>query len=82
MSVTLDQNIACTEELKECKADTLRVVGVGDGIYYEYVRPPCVEQAFFNNAKKVIYRERLSDASCANPLLPYASEACCSPADF
>ena len=46
-------------------------------IHYEYVRPACVEQAFFANPKKVLFRERWSDASCANPLLPYASEACC-----
>jgi len=79
MSVTLDTNIDCVG--KECIADTVRVVDVG-GIYYEYARPPCVEQAFYNNAMKVIYRERWADSSCANPLLPYASEACCSVANL
>ncbi len=79
MTVTLDANIDCTGN--ECKADTVRVVDVG-GIYYEYLRPPCVEQAFYNNARKVIYRERWADSSCANPLLPYASEACCVTGDL
>jgi hypothetical protein len=58
------------------------VVEVIPGIHYEYVRPPCVEQVFYANAKKVINRERWADSSCANPLLPYASEACCSMGDL
>lgn len=74
-SVTLDHSHTCTAT--ECDADTVRVVQVSPGIHYEYVRPPCVEQAFYANAKKVIFRERWSDSSCANPKLPYASEACC-----
>ncbi|KAL7482807.1 hypothetical protein ACHAW6_008462, partial [Cyclotella cf. meneghiniana] len=79
-SVILESNLACIAH--ECDADTLRVVEVSSGIYYEYVRPPCVEQVFYTNAKKVINRERLADSSCANPLLPYASEACCSTGDL
>lgn len=74
-TVTLDENLLCDGE-NYCDADTLRVVQLGF-IHYEYVRPACVEQAFFANPKKVLFRERWSDASCANPLLPYASEACC-----
>jgi len=79
-SVTLESNLACSAQ--ECDADTLRVVEVSPGIHYEYVRPPCVEQVFYANAKKVINRERWADSSCANPLLPYASEACCSMGDL
>ena len=75
-SVTLETNLNCVAD--ECNADTLRVVEVIPGIHYEYVRPACVEQAFYANAKKVIHKERWYDSSCANPLLPYASEACCS----
>lgn len=75
-AVTLDTKLDCTG--KECNADTLRVVEVTPGIHYEYVRPACVEQAFYNNAKKVINKQRWDDSSCANPLLPYAAEACCS----
>lgn len=78
-TVTLEQNLECTGD-QECAADTLRVVQVGEGagaVHYEYVRPACVEQAFYANAKKVIYHDRYQDSSCANPRLPYASEACC-----
>jgi len=74
-TVTLDSTLSCTDN--ECDADALRVVQVSVGIHYEYVRPPCVEQAFYANAKKVIFKDRQLDSSCANPLLPYASEACC-----
>lgn len=74
-SVTLVGSLTCTAA--ECDADTLRVVEVSPGIHYEYVRPPCVEQAFYGNAKKVINKHSSNDASCANPRLPYASEACC-----
>lgn len=79
MTVTLQSNLVCFG--KECNADTLRVVDVGEGIFYEYVSPACVEQAFYRDAKKVIYKDRMRDSSCANPHLPYASEACCSTAD-
>ena len=75
-TVTLEQNLDCTGQ--ECAADTVRVVQVSSAIHYEYVRPACVEQAFYGNAKKVIYRHRNSASSCANPTLPYASEACCT----
>jgi len=73
-TVTLPTSLNCTAA--ECDADALRVVQVND-VHYEYVRPPCVEQTFYANAKKVIWRHREYDSSCANPLLPYASEACC-----
>jgi hypothetical protein len=79
-SVVLDTNIGCMD--LECNADTVRVVEVSPGVHYEYVRPACVEQAFYANAKKVINRERWADSSCANPLLPYASEACCAMGDL
>jgi hypothetical protein len=79
-SVTLETNLNCVAD--ECNADTLRVVEVIPGIHYEYVRPACVEQVFYANAKKVINKQRWDDSSCANPLLPYASEACCSTGDL
>ena len=79
ITVTLSSNLLCTG--KECEADIARVVDVGNGIHYEYVSPPCVEQAFYSGAKKIVYKDRMRDSSCANPRLPYASEACCSTAD-
>jgi len=54
--VTVDKNLECSA--KECDADTLRVVQVADGIYYEYVRPPCVEQVFFYKCQKNISKEK------------------------
>ena len=72
-SVILSENLNCT--LSECDADALRVVHVAEktptspAIHYEYVRPPCVEQVFYANAKKVINKDRQLDSSCANPLL-------------
>ena len=73
ITVTLDSNIECTG--RECDADELRVVQVGN-VFYEYVRPACVEQVFYNEAKKLTYRNTNQLASCANPKLAYASEAC------
>ena len=77
--VVLDSNLLCTGE--ECDVDTVRVVKV-DNIYYEYVAPPCVQQAFYNDAKGVGRYWRSSEGTmCANPRLPHASEACCDPND-
>lgn len=73
-TVTLDSNLPCTDT--ECNADTVRVVQVNN-VHYEFVRPACVEQVFYADAKKVINKYRNADSSCANPLLSYASEACC-----
>ena len=57
--VVLAENLVCVGEGcngKEYSSTTLRTVRVQSDpfpIYYEYVRQPCVEQAFFNNAKRV-----------------------------
>ena len=54
--VVLDSNLGCNHADGECAVDTVRTVRVQslpNPIYYEYVRPPCVEQAFFNDAKRV-----------------------------
>ena len=54
--VVLDSNIGCNTGDPECDVDTIRTVRVQSlpyPIYYEYVRVPCVEQAFFNDALKV-----------------------------
>lgn len=50
-SITLSSDLSCTGD--ECEVDTLRVVQVAEGIYYEYVQVPCVELAFYKNAKKI-----------------------------
>jgi hypothetical protein len=48
--VTLDANLECVGA--ECGIDTLKVINL-DGAYYEYVRVPCVEQAFFADGHPV-----------------------------
>uniref|UniRef100_A0A7S2HM24 DUF1501 domain-containing protein n=1 Tax=Helicotheca tamesis TaxID=374047 RepID=A0A7S2HM24_9STRA len=75
-SITLETNLECVGV--ECNVDTIRVVEV-EGHYYEYIRPPCVEQAFYNNGKKLNQRHRWYSAVCADPSLPVASGACCLP---
>uniref|UniRef100_A0A7S4JX61 DUF1501 domain-containing protein n=1 Tax=Odontella aurita TaxID=265563 RepID=A0A7S4JX61_9STRA len=68
--------LPCTGQ--ECDVDAVRVVKVADGTYWEYVRPACVEQAFYEGAKKLSRRNtNFQGAMCANPLLPAAFEACC-----
>lgn len=59
--VVLDENLvydAAAQAFDEYQVDTIRTValyvGLNKPIYYEYVRQPCVELAFFNNAKKVM----------------------------
>merc|ERR1719203_299567 len=72
-TVVLDTDLDCY--MDECNVDTVRVVKVG-GVYYEYISEPCVEQAFFNNAMKVVSKD-YSKISCANPFMESASAACC-----
>jgi len=73
--VVLSSTLLCTGA--ECDVDTVRVVKVDD-VYYEYVAPPCVQHAFYNDAKGVARYYRSEEGNmCANPQLPHASEACC-----
>jgi len=74
VSVTLPDNLRCSGI--ECDVDTLRVVQVGE-MYFEYVRPPCVQLSFYKNPRTIRGRSGSWGSLCANPLLPEASEACC-----
>ena len=81
--VTLDSTIACVGD--ECNVDTMRLVqsDTSPPIYYEYVRPKCVELAFYDNGKKITTgRTGLSGANkrnsmCANPNIDAAYDTCC-----
>jgi hypothetical protein len=75
-TVVLDQNFDCTGE--ECKVDTVRTLEVEDGIFYEYVRPPCVYLAFFDDAKLIVRRNKWRRLTCADPRTEVASASCCS----
>jgi Protein of unknown function (DUF1800) len=73
--VVLDTALECTGT--ECSVDTLRVVEVTSGVFYEYTRPPCVYRAFFRNPKMVVRRKEWWHTICADPLTQVASAACC-----
>lgn len=50
--VTLPASLPCVDA--ECTLDTARVVRVGAaGLFYEYVRPPCVRLTFHSDARQV-----------------------------
>jgi Protein of unknown function (DUF1800) len=75
-TVTLGSDLLCNGP--ECFINTLRVVEVGLGIFYEFVSPPCVYQAFYTNAKTIIRRTSGNDMICADPRIAQASTACCN----
>jgi len=62
----------------ECNVDTLRTVEVANGIFYEYIRPPCVYQAFYSNPQTIIRKSGWNYLSCGDPRTQVASSACCS----
>lgn len=49
--VILDQDLPCSGI--ECELDSLRTFEVRPGHFYEYIRSPCIHQAFYNNAKQM-----------------------------
>jgi hypothetical protein len=73
--IVLESNLLCSGI--ECSLGNLRVVEVGDGVFYEYIRVPCVYQAFFQNAKMIVRRASWGDLTCADPRTQVASAACC-----
>jgi len=74
--VTLDENLQC--QGVECDLDNIRTVRVSENpaIYYEYIRPACVEMSFYNTGKK-IKQIWPNYAMCANTAVDDAYEACC-----
>jgi hypothetical protein len=73
--VTLSTNIVC--DGVECDVDTVRVVQVAPGVFYEYLRQPCVQLAFYEGGKKVFAGWNQDMNMCANPKIPVAAPACC-----
>jgi cullin-associated NEDD8-dissociated protein 1 len=85
--VYLPSSLTCYGD--ECEIDQPRVVRLNVAsaadpssfynVYYEFVRPPCVELAFFNDAKLLTDHNGYDTTKwsvCANPNLPTASPAC------
>ena len=64
----------------ECEIEEPRTIEIAEGLWYEYIRPPCVNQAFYNNGKSV-YRlsgkDGFKQILCGNPSLRDASTICC-----
>ena len=78
--ITLGSTIACVGD--ECNVDTMRLVQVdtNPAIYYEYIRPKCVELAFYEGGKKIVtrwYYDSRRKSMCANPSIDVAHDACC-----
>lgn len=78
LEVTLTQNLAC--DGMECEVDTLRTLQVTSPngqttMEYEYVRPPCVELSFFNDAK--VAEVGRWWGICMDPATIGAGSACC-----
>lgn len=78
MKVVLDSDIECYGV--ECDIQELRAFEAvkGSGIWYEYIRPPCVNHPFFDNAQSVRRRlGQIGHAMCADPETYAASTLCC-----
>lgn len=76
--VELNSNLICTG--LECDVSSIRVVEVANGVYYEYVPPPCVHLSFVYNGVK-ISKSRIDyngESQCASrENNRVASGACC-----
>ena len=49
-------------------------------VYYEYIKPPCIEFPFYTNPEVIKYKKKrnIEKYMCANPLLPEAGTCCSS----
>jgi hypothetical protein len=82
MQVTLASNLECDSTnigSLECLIDQPRVVELeGQNLFFEYVRPACVQFPFYNNALKIKGRDRVTKMTmCGDPRLAVAGETCC-----
>lgn len=79
-TVVLADNLACHGNV-ECNADTLHAIKLVDPItstvvYYEYIDPPCVRLAFFDDGQTTQYSY---GKQCADPTVAsITGVACCS----
>ena len=76
VKVVLPTKLACFSGSDECSIDTLRTVKVGE-LYYEYIRPACTHQAFYNDAKMIVRRWEWEHIMCGDPRMEIATLACC-----
>lgn len=73
--VELTSDIACVGD--ECNIEAPRQIEVGDGIFYEYERPQCAYQAFFNGGQQL--KPKQWRLTCGDPRLEIGGIACCTP---
>jgi hypothetical protein len=75
--VTLDENLECHG--RECLVDTLRVVEVFPGTFYEYIQTPCVYFPFYSSehSAKVFANWDNSITMCADKRAASALSSCC-----
>jgi hypothetical protein len=71
--VELKETLTCNG--RECEVDSPRIIEVEAGLYYEYTRPPCVEQSFFENG--VMLKTISGRYFCSNPRLETGTVGCC-----
>jgi hypothetical protein len=75
MLVTLTDNLQCGG--KECLVDTVKVVEVVSGVFYEYIPTSCVTFPFYNDPAKIFSGNDVNIAMCGNKKLPSAISTCC-----
>ncbi len=75
--VNINYNLSCVGI--ECTANSIKIVEVESGVFYEFVRPPCVVFPFFTSGKKVSRSrdDSFLDTVCVDRNLAIAAEACC-----
>jgi len=72
--VVLEEDFICSGI--ECDLNDVRTVEVEQGVWYEYVRPACVHQTFYEDATKILLPSK-SESMCGDPSVDVASTICC-----
>lgn len=75
-NIELSLDVAC--DGLECDIHEPRTIQVAPGIFYEYVRPACVHQMYYENPQAI--RKRSSSDGrwmCGDPRALHAGTACC-----
>lgn len=66
--IVLDENLACDSNGVECKVDNVRLVRVQEDpdIFYEYIRPACVELVFAQDEALTKIVDHQKNAMCSD----------------
>ena len=75
--IELDENLECMTS--ECAVDTVQIVRVSEGLYFEYVQMPCVRRAFIEESSSRTIQDPNNEVSlCGHVNEKDAWGACCS----